>query len=77
MQPNLNNEHISINSKAQNILQALHEINIEFVTPKSNKRSLFKKMLDKLLAITSSEYGFIGEILIREGAPFFKNIHDN
>lgn len=72
MQENSFIENQVSNIQAQNILQALHEINIEFIRPKSNKRSLFKKMLDKVLAITSSEYGFIGEIITREGAPLLK-----
>jgi len=54
------------------LLQALSEINKEFVDPKSNKRSLFKKMLVNILDVTGSEYGFIGEIFTRDGAPVLK-----
>lgn len=57
---------------AVSLLQALSEINKEFVDPKSNKRSLFKKMLANILDITGSEYGFIGEIFFREGVPVLK-----
>lgn len=56
----------------QNLLKALSEINSEFVAPNSNKRSLFKKMLAKMLHITGSEYGFIGEILHRNEQPYLK-----
>jgi PAS domain S-box-containing protein len=56
----------------QNLLKALSEINNEFVAPNSNKRSLFKKMLTKMLHITGSEYGFIGEILHRNEQPYLK-----
>ena len=52
--------------------KALSETYREFLDPKSNKRSLFKKMLNQVLAITNSEYGFIGEVLIRDGSPFLK-----
>lgn len=56
----------------QNLLLALSEINNEFLAPKSNKRSLFKKILSKMLHITGSEYGFIGEILHRNQLPYLK-----
>ena len=56
----------------QNLLKALSEINREFVAPNSDKRSLFKKMLAKMLHVTNSEYGFIGEILHRDGKPYLK-----
>jgi PAS domain S-box-containing protein len=57
---------------ATDLLHALSEINREFVDPKSNKRSLFKKMLEHMLSVTGSEYGFIGEVLHRNGAPILK-----
>ena len=56
----------------QNLLKALSEINREFVAPNSDKNSLFKKMLAKMLYITNSEYGFIGETLLRDGKPYLK-----
>ncbi|MFM2189671.1 MAG: hypothetical protein RL491_57 [Bacteroidota bacterium] len=58
---------------ANDLLHALSEINREFVDPKSNKRSLFKKMLEHMLSVTGSEYGFIGEVLIRNGSPMLKS----
>lgn len=61
-----------LESQSQDLLQALNEINREFIDPNSNKRSLFKKMLENVLSVTKSEYGFIGEIFIREGAPVLK-----
>ena len=57
---------------ATDLLHALSEINREFVDPKSNKRSLFKKMLEHVLSVTGSEYGFIGEVLHRNGSPILK-----
>ena len=58
---------------ATDLLHALSEINREFVDPKSNKRSLFKKMLEHMLSVTGSEYGFIGEVLHRNGSPMLKS----
>ena len=54
------------------LLNALHEINLEFIDSSSDKRSLFKKMLLNILSVTQSEYGFIGEILFRDGQPYLK-----
>ena len=57
---------------SQILLKALSEINREFVDPQSNKRTLFKKMLESVLVVTGSEYGFIGEVIRRDGAPVLK-----
>jgi PAS domain S-box-containing protein len=57
---------------ANKLIQSLHEINLEFIDPESNKRSLFTKMLNEVLELTGSEYGFIGEIVIRDNAPILK-----
>jgi len=68
-----NNQHSASEFfEATKLLRALHQINLEFIDPNSNKRTLFRKMLDKVLDVTSSEYGFIGEIIMREGAPVLK-----
>ena len=56
----------------QTLLDALADFNREFNDPKSDKRSLFKKVLNNVLAITKSEYGFIGEIFQRDGNPVLK-----
>ena len=58
--------------RSSHLLTALSEINREFLDPGSNKRSLFKKLLNKVLEITESGYGFIGEVFIRNGAPMLK-----
>ncbi len=69
-----NTKHIESQGEgATDLLHALSEINREFVDPKSNKRSLFKKMLEHMLSVTGSEYGFIGEVLHRNGAPMLKS----
>ncbi len=54
------------------LLKALTETYKEFLDPKSNKRSLFKQMLHQVLSVTESEYGFIGEVRYRNGAPMLK-----
>ncbi|HAP02174.1 MAG TPA: hypothetical protein DCQ93_09655, partial [Bacteroidetes bacterium] len=54
------------------MLSAISEINSEFLDPKSNKRLLFERILSILLDFSGSEYGFIGEILFRDGSPFLK-----
>ena len=56
----------------QTLLDALADFNREFNDPKSDKRSLFKKVLNNVLVITKSEYGFIGEIFQRDGNPVLK-----
>ena len=57
---------------SQSLTQALSETYREFIDPKSNKRSLFDKILRQVLGVTGSEYGFIGEVLFRDGAPYLK-----
>jgi PAS domain S-box-containing protein len=52
--------------------RVLSEINKEFIDPKSNKRSLFNKMLTNALKATGSGYGFIGEVFLRNGSPMLK-----
>ena len=54
------------------LLKALSETYREFLDPNSNKRSLFKQMLNQILAVTESEYGFIGEVRFRNGSPMLK-----
>ncbi|MFN5830627.1 MAG: hypothetical protein ACK46R_07735, partial [Bacteroidota bacterium] len=54
------------------LTNAISETYREFLDPNSDKRSLFKKVLNKVLSITGSEYGFIGEVLIRNDAPMLK-----
>jgi PAS domain S-box-containing protein len=67
-----NVKRISKIAETQNLLNALHQINLEFIDSSSDKRSLFKKMLLNVLSLTQSEYGFIGEILFRDGQPYLK-----
>ncbi|MFN5629509.1 MAG: ATP-binding protein [Bacteroidota bacterium] len=54
------------------LTKAISETYREFLDPNSDKRSLFKNVLNQLLSITQSEYGFIGEVIIRNESPFLK-----
>jgi PAS domain S-box-containing protein len=51
---------------SQKLLKVLQEINEDFIQSPENKRILFKKMLDYVLKVTNSEYGFIGEVFVQE-----------
>jgi signal transduction histidine kinase len=54
------------------LLRALTEAQLEFIRG-SNARKLFDRLLAVLLDLTSSEYGFIGEVLYTEaGVPFLR-----
>ncbi len=52
---------------SQQLLKVLQEINEDFIRTSGSKRDLFKKMLDYVLKVTNSEYGFIGEVFTHEG----------
>jgi PAS domain S-box-containing protein len=54
------------------MLQALSEINKEAFNPKSDKQSVSNQILNTILDLTGSEYGFVGEILFRDESPFLK-----
>jgi len=54
---------------SQGLLKVLQEINEDFIQSPESKRELFKKMLDYVLKVTGSEYGFIGEVFLNEGMP--------
>ena len=51
----------------QQLLRVLQEINEDFIKSPESKRELFKKMLDYVLKVTGSEYGFIGEVFMQDG----------
>lgn len=60
------------NQQTLKLLHALSVINKAFIDPESDKRSLFRKLLNNVLEITDSEYGFLGEVLTRDGQPYLK-----
>jgi two-component system NtrC family sensor kinase len=54
------------------LLRALTEAQTEFIRG-SNARKLFDRLLEVLLDLTNSEYGFIGEVLYTEvGVPYLR-----
>lgn len=57
--------------KAQEILTALTNVQNSFIAESSSKES-FEKILNTLLDVTQSEYGFIGEVLYKENQPYLK-----
>ena len=57
---------VELNS-SQQLLKVLQEINEDFIQSPENKRNLFRKMLDYVLKVTGSEYGFIGEVFLNDG----------
>jgi len=58
--------------KSVKMLKALSEINKEAFNPQRDKRSLFNRILNTVLDLTGSEYGFVGEILLRDESPLLK-----
>jgi len=56
------------------ILQVIQELQRHFIE-ETDAREVYEMMLLRLLDLTGSEYGFIGEILESpEGAPYLRNL---
>ena len=54
------------------LLLAISHAQGQFIVD-ADPRDLFDKLLDELLKLTDSEYGFIGEVLyVDDGTPFLK-----
>ena len=53
------------------LLDALHESTTDFVS-KGDFHSTMNTMLDTLLELTDSEYGFVGEVHYEDGKPYLK-----
>ena len=53
------------------LLDMLHRSTTDFVE-KGNFKVIMNNMLDTLLELTESEYGFIGEVFYEDGAPYLK-----
>ena len=66
-------EKISLELSSTNkLLRAVSETQLKFIA-RAEVRELFEEMLEQLLALSDSEYGFVGEVLYKEdGAPFLK-----
>ena len=58
--------------QSKRLLEIITQSQLEFIATK-NIRSIFEKLLDNILLLTNSEYGFIAEVLYTEnGAPYIK-----
>ena len=57
--------------KHQRLLEAIRHIESTFISTK-NAHQTFAEVLAQLLSITNSAYGFIGEVLHRDGKPYLK-----
>ncbi len=49
--------------KREDITQILSDVRLHFIESASSKKDFFGYLLEKIISLTSSEYGFIGEIL--------------
>jgi len=58
--------------KSNALLEAVSQSQLEFISSK-DVRGVFEKLLESILSLTKSEYGFIGEVLYaQDGAPYLK-----
>ncbi len=56
----------------EDLLAAIHQAESEFITSADAEKT-FRTLLDKILSLTESEYGFIGEVLhAKDGEPYLK-----
>ena len=60
-----------MNLSSQSLLDAITKAQEEFVYEKPSQE-IFNHLLDALLELTQSEYGFIGEVLEKKGKPYLK-----
>ena len=72
-------KEIKIRTEAQarelaqkNILQAITEASLSYITGRSSLKECFEILLQNVLNLTHSEYGFIGEVLYEDGTPYLK-----
>jgi signal transduction histidine kinase/CheY-like chemotaxis protein/HPt (histidine-containing phosphotransfer) domain-containing protein len=59
--------------QSQEVLRNLMRLNEDFIRSIDNKRAVFNRMLEYILEVTNSEYGFIGEVLYRDNQPYLKS----
>lgn len=57
----------------KNLLEAITDASLEFISNAGNVRQIFEGLLQKMLSLTMSEYGFIGEVLFENGTPYLKS----
>ncbi len=69
---------VSVRTKAEareldqrNLLQAITECSLDFISGKRGYREVFDRYLQELLGLTQSEFGFLGEVkLDADGNPY-------
>lgn len=59
--------------QSKEVLRNLMRLNEDFIRSIDNKREVFKRMLEYILKVTDSEYGFIGEVLYNDKQPYLKS----
>lgn len=63
----------AINKKNTNMLNSIRKVQSDFIATNADISKLFEELLENLLSITDSEYGFIGEVLYKENNdPYLK-----
>ena len=72
-------KEIKIRTEAQarelaqkNVLQAITEASLAYITGNSSLKECFENLLESVLNLSLSEYGFIGEVLYEDGKPYLK-----
>ncbi len=64
---------ITENKKNEIITSEISELRARYIDYSSDRKKFFNFLLDKLLILTNSEYGFIGEILEDEKGKYLKS----
>ncbi len=59
--------------KTNNLLDIISRAQSQFIK-EENRTALFEGLLQSLLELTESEYGFIGEVMLEGGIPFLKSL---
>ena len=63
--------NVTKKKKTEEMLHTISEIQNQFIINLSPE-IIFSSLLDKLLALSESEYGFIGEVLYKANKPYLK-----
>ncbi len=56
----------------RNLLAAISDASLSYISSRYDARQIFTKLLGNILELTDSEYGFIGQVLVENGAPYLK-----
>lgn len=58
----------------RNLLSAITEASLAYISGKKGVSEVYHRLLDEILSLTESEYGFIGEVCFEEGVPHLHTI---